>query len=184
MPGRVTRPSIGFKIPLFGPFQTTQLPLSRAVFPSLTNFEFIGVRNYLEDFIARIDTHLLDQLRIAFSMVLISDTPQLPQSDTPQLYQFVGRTQNLRPLNHAQVTFSDFISKIILGSPARFVLEITWDEPDGPDQLLSSVMQRCNDHFPFISQVDQLNMYKASDLWGETRSAPPNGWSSSTLSAV
>jgi len=78
-------------------------------------------------------------------------------SDATQLHQFVGRAQSLRLLNHAQVTFSDFTNTITLGSPARFVLDIEWDD-DGPDQLLSSVTQICNDHFSCLSQVDQLNI--------------------------
>jgi len=76
---------------------------------------------------------------------------------TPQPHQFVGRTQSLRALNHAQVTFSDFTNNITLGSPARFVLDIEWDDNE-PDQLLSSVTQICNDHFSCLSQVDRLNI--------------------------
>jgi len=142
--------SIGFALPPLIPIQTTPPnlpPLTRAVFPSLTDFQFVGISEYLEDFVARIDTPLLDQLGIALSMDFISDTPQL--------HQFVGRTQSLRPLNHAQVTFSDFTNNITLGSPARFVLEIPWDETDQP---LSSVTQICNDHFSCLLQVEQLNI--------------------------
>ena len=66
------------------------------------------------------------------------------------------------------------MSKITLGSPARFVLEVTWEEPD---QLLSSVTQICNGHFPCLSQVDQLDIYKASDLELVGRNeAGPSHW--------
>ena len=142
--------SISFARPLLSPRMTPPglLPLTRAVLPSLTKLEFVGISEYLEDFTARIDTPLLDQLRIAFSMDFISDIPQLQQ--------FVGRAQSLRPLNHAQVTFFYLTNTITLGSPARFVLDIQWD---GPDQLLSSVTQICNDHFSCLSQVDQLNIH-------------------------
>jgi len=142
--------SIGSDLSPLSPIQTTSPslpPLTRAVFPSLTEFHFVGIGEYLEDFVARIDTPLLNQLRIWLSMDFISGTHQL--------HQFVGRAQSLRPLNHAQVAFSNFTNTIILGSPARFVLDITWDRPD---QLLSSVTQMCNDYFSCLSQVDQLNI--------------------------
>jgi len=142
--------SIGFGLPPLSPIQMTPPglpPLMRAVLPSLTEFHFVGIGEWLEFFVARIDTPLLNQLRMRLSMDFISDTHQL--------HQFVGRAQSLRPLNHAQVAFSNFTNTIILGSPARFVLDIT---RDGPDQLLSSVTQICNVHFSCLSQVDQLNI--------------------------
>ena len=148
--------SISFARPPLSPLQTTPPglpPLTRAVFPSLTSLEFAGISEYLEDFTARIDTPLLDQLRIGFSTGFISGTPQLQQ--------FVGRAQTLRPLNHAQLTFTNFTNTITLGSPARFVLDIKWNRPD---QLLSSVSQICNDHFSScLSHVDQLNIHTFSE---------------------
>jgi hypothetical protein len=145
----------------------TMLPglptLTRAVFPSLKNFQFVGTSEYLEDFVARIDTPLLDQLILSFSPDFISGTPQL--------HQFVGRTQSLRPLDHAQVTFSKSMAAITLGSPARFVLEIYYNGPvplspvtQIPDQLLSSVTQICNDYSPYLTQVGHLDMDVDFDL--------------------
>ena len=143
--------SISFARPLLSPLQTTPPglpPLTRAVLPSLTNLEFVGISEYLEDFTARIDTPLLDQLRIAFSIGFLSGTPQLQQ--------FVARTQTLRPLNQAQLTFTNFTNSITLGLPACFVLDIQWNRPD---RLLSSVSQICNDHLSCFSHVDQLNLH-------------------------
>jgi hypothetical protein len=110
--------------------------------------EFGGISEHLEDFTARIDAPLLDQLRIAFSIGFISGTPQLQH--------FVGRAESLRPLNHAQVTFTNFTHTITLGSPARFVLDVKWNLSH---QILSSVTQICNDHFSYLSHVDKLNVH-------------------------
>ena len=171
--------SIGFGLRPSSSLQT-MLPglpkLTRAVFPSLKNFQFVGIREYLEDFIARIDTPLLDQLILSFSPDFIPNTPQL--------HQFVGRTQSLRSLGHAQVRFSKFIAAITLGSPARFVLEIHYNGPvplppvtQIPDQLLSSVTQICNDYSPYLMQVDHLDMDVDFDLeLVEKNSDEPSQW--------
>ena len=58
--------SIRFELPPLSPLQTT-LPSMPLLFPSLTYFLFVGVSEYLEDLIARLDTPLLDRLRIGFS---------------------------------------------------------------------------------------------------------------------
>ena len=159
--------SIGFELPPLIPRQTTvpaRPALTHAVLPSLRNFIFGGISGYLEDFIARIDTPLLDQLEISFSSDFISATPQL--------HQFVGHAQSLRPLNHAQVKFSPFVITITLGSPAHFLLEICYYKgPDLlstvtqlPDRLLSSVREICNDRFSYLPHVDQLDIYEGYNL--------------------
>jgi hypothetical protein len=65
----------------------------------------------LEDFVARIDTPLLDSLGTT-----VFDDPIL---DIPQFHQFICRTERLQPLNRAEVLFYDSDSSIILGSPTR-----------------------------------------------------------------
>jgi hypothetical protein len=49
----------------------------RALLPALTRFEFKGFCEYLEDFVARIDAPLLDDLNITFFYQFIFNTPQL-----------------------------------------------------------------------------------------------------------
>lgn len=69
--------SIGFGLPPLSPIQMTPPvlpPLMCAVLPSLTEFHFVGIGEWLEIFVARIDTPLLDQLRMRLSMDFISDT--------------------------------------------------------------------------------------------------------------
>jgi hypothetical protein len=72
-------------------------------------FQLEGVSEYLEGVIARIDTPHLDVLQIVFFRDLTFDIPQL--------YRFIGRTGSLRPLNPAQLQFSeDAATRILLES--------------------------------------------------------------------
>jgi hypothetical protein len=54
----------------FGRFETIRVrrppPVARAVFPALTEFEFFGVNEYLEDFLARIDAPQLERITTRF----------------------------------------------------------------------------------------------------------------------
>lgn len=69
-------------------------PLTRTFLPALTNVRFQGVSEYLEDFVARIDTPLLEDLIITFSHQLIFN-----------LTQFINRTPNLSAYHEATVIF-------------------------------------------------------------------------------
>jgi len=158
--------SIVFQYAPISPLQTTLPPLTRTVLPSLTDFRFMGVAEYLEDFIARIDTPLLHEFRITFFMKF--------NFHTPQLHQFIGRTQSLRSLNYAQVKFFNYRIKIALGSPTRFELDLGCY---GPEQQLSSMTQICNIHFPSLSQVDRLYIYEDSGLELEPKNEfDPSRW--------
>src|SRR6266481_6827218 len=72
-------------------------PPTRSVLPALTEFDFKGVSEYLDDLVARIDAPLLDRLDIEFFTQLIFHTPQLAQ--------FIGRKPNFMAPDVAQVTF-------------------------------------------------------------------------------
>ena len=78
---------IGFKSPTRTSRKHHQDYVTRTVIPSLTTFEFHGIKEYLEDLIAQIDTPQLDYFRISYFNQL--------DFHIPQLSKFVGRTQNL-----------------------------------------------------------------------------------------
>jgi hypothetical protein len=90
---------LGFESPRCRPNRRCLPPRTRTLLPALTWFQFKGVGEYLEDFVARIDAPLLDYLEITFFHQLIFDTPQLTQ--------FIGRTPELKVGNSAHVDFSD-----------------------------------------------------------------------------
>ncbi|KAI0269585.1 hypothetical protein BGY98DRAFT_1101082 [Russula aff. rugulosa BPL654] len=55
-------------------------PPTRTLLPALTQLQFGGVSEYLEDLVVRIDTPLLDHLTISLFHRFIPDTPNLPSS--------------------------------------------------------------------------------------------------------
>ena len=61
------------------------LPFARAVFPSLTDIYFYGDKEYLGDFVSRIDTPLLALITIGFISLSVSITPPLRD--------FISRTE-------------------------------------------------------------------------------------------
>jgi len=69
-------------------------PQSRVVLPALTKLAFHGMREYLEDLVARIDTPVLNNLRLAFPG---------PIFDVPHLKQFIGRANELKPSKAAKL---------------------------------------------------------------------------------
>ena len=72
-------------------------PLTPAVLPSLTEFKFYGPSEYIEDLLSRIDAPLLYIVSIRLSY--------FPTFDTPQLHNFLARTQILESCSGADVTF-------------------------------------------------------------------------------
>ena len=85
-------------------------PLTRAVLPALTSFEFRGASEYLEDIVSRIDAPRLTVFSIWYFNQLIFQVPQL--------FRFVGRTQipEQAPTMDAEVFFHDSLVYISLYS--------------------------------------------------------------------
>jgi len=91
--------SIGFQSPLSRPSQISPPPRTRIVLPALTRLSFWGVSEYFEDFVAQIDTPLLNDLDITFFMDFIFEIPRLRH--------FVGRAERFKPLDQAVMVFKD-----------------------------------------------------------------------------
>ena len=64
-------------------------PITRAVLPALTHFTFSGVCEYLEDFVARIDTPQLDTTSILYGDHDID-------FEVPQFSEFINRSEKLK----------------------------------------------------------------------------------------
>ena len=93
---------INFKSPQSCPDRRSRFPPppTRTLLSVLTHLWFVGVSEYLEDFLARIDAPLLKSLWIKFFHQLIFDTPQFTQ--------FVYRTPKFKAHDIiANVNFSD-----------------------------------------------------------------------------
>jgi F-box-like len=82
-------------------------PSTRTLLPALTQLQFGGVSDYLEDFVVRIDTPLLDNLTIHIFHQFIPDTPQLAH--------FTNRKPKLKAHNEAHVDFIGAEFRLKLG---------------------------------------------------------------------
>ena len=140
---------IGFKSHRSRPDRRRPPPPTRTFLPVLTEFDFSGVSEYLEDLVAQIDAPLLKNLGITFFHQLIFDTPQLTQ--------FISRTPKLKPSDDkVEVEFSS--SDVSVGLPQTLGYEIKCKQPDWQ---LSALAQVCNSSFPraFIHAVEHLYIY-------------------------
>ncbi|KAN0128283.1 hypothetical protein V8E53_013867 [Lactarius tabidus] len=68
-------------------------PIERTVLPSLWKLSFSGVFNYLEDFVAQIDTPLLSSITICY---LDQGIDFEENFELPQLSEFFNRSENLK----------------------------------------------------------------------------------------
>ena len=149
--------SLGFQSPLSRPVQESRRPhpSTRLALPTLTDFQFEGVSEYLEDFVARIDAPLLEDLQIAFFHQLIFDTPQL--------VQFFARTPNIQPRVNAHIVFFNRYVEISSSSSSSFtpkiMLRIGCSQSDWQ---LSSLAQLNSSSLPeaFIPTVERLYIYQ------------------------
>ncbi|KAI0284175.1 hypothetical protein BC826DRAFT_973438 [Russula brevipes] len=132
------------------PFQSgstlSPLPQERVVLPALAKFSFEGMRWYLEDFVARIDTPVLSQLHMSAARDFVYSVPHLRQ--------FIDRTRGLKQSKTARVLFDS--SSLLLeflprGSTLRVVREgINWQ--------LSIMALVCGKLSPFFSLVERLDL--------------------------
>ena len=161
--------SIGFRCPPSRPVQTTPPPLTRAVLPALTFLSFTGASEYLEDFVAQIDTPILNQLSVVFFLDLIFDIPRLRD--------FIDRIKCLGSFNQANVEFHRHKIKLALGPPIRFELEIVCERADWQ---LSSMAQIFTQQLPLISRVENLEIHaglsSSRSRWQDDPDMDPSQW--------
>ena len=137
--------TIGFQSPLSLPDRASRRPPPpmRSVLPALTQFDFKGVSEYLEDLLTWIDAPSLAFISVTFFNQLIFNIPQLTQ--------FMRRTPKFGTINEARVYFSiDFISVRSLStqtSDEGFRLSILCKKLDWQ---LSSLAQVLSGSSPFL----------------------------------
>ena len=90
--------TIGFQSPASRPDQIRLPPITRTVLPALTSFEFYGVREYLEDFVARINAPQLHK-------ILTTYFNQLVNFEIPQLWRFIDRSEDLNQPRYCLLVF-------------------------------------------------------------------------------
>jgi hypothetical protein len=132
--------------------QSPSLPLlKRSILPALKKVEFIGVTEYLEDLVTRIDTPQLNDLHIIFFNQI--------DFDCPRLVQFINRTATPIALEEAHVQFVDSTVGVNLRSrTSQFGLHDFWIDIlcREPDWQLSAMEQVCRFSLLALSTVEDF----------------------------
>lgn len=126
------------------------------VLPVLTRFFYTGVSEYLEDFVAQINTPLLDTIHITFFNQLIFEVSQFPH-----FVNFINRIEKFELLDQANVAFWNESAEVSLSLKTEtvrhisLVLEISCTQADWQ---LSFIAQVCSMPFPPISTLEHLRI--------------------------
>ena len=124
-------------------------PLTRALLPTLTQFEFRGANEYLEDLLAQIDTPQLEGLRIVFDQHVFD------------IQQVISHSRTLGPFDCVDVTFSLYSVAIQLsqseGTSPYKTLHLGLRE-NAPGRQVSSMAQICTQFSSLLSRVTKLNI--------------------------
>jgi hypothetical protein len=128
-------------------------PSTRPVLPVLTYFDFKGVTEYSEDFVAHIDAPRLNALEITFFNDIVFDTPQL--------MQFISRTPMSREFKKAHFSLRnreadlDFLSQTSDDGSLKVNILCR-----GLEWQLSSLEQVCTLCLPPLSMLEDLYIYE------------------------
>jgi hypothetical protein len=146
--------NLNFQSPRSCPDRATRRPppLTRSVLPILREFWFKGVSEYLEDFVALIDTPQLNELSLKFFNDFVFDTPQL--------IQFISRSPTSRAFEKAHITIWDgaaYVKFLSQTSGHEVIVEILCR---GLDWQFSSLEQFFISFLPPLSMLEDLYIYK------------------------
>jgi hypothetical protein len=152
--------SLGFEPPESRPDRESRCPRppTRYVLPVLTYFGFKGAREYLDDFVARIDTPRLSRLCMTFLDGI--------GSETSQLIQFISRAPALKSFGKARVAFGEDGAWVNLSSQTHGYGELFVKIPFFAfHEQLSSLVQVCTSCLPPLSTLEDLYIYEEPDLY-------------------
>ena len=139
-----------FQSPLSRP-ERRPPPPTRFVHPALTEFQFKGASEYLEDFVARFGAPRLGKLEITFFNQIIFDMPQF--------IQFISRTPVLKAPGEARVIFEGGVSGVKLSSQTsdfeHFEVKILCKDLDWQVSSLEQVFTSC---LPRLSTLEGLSI--------------------------
>jgi hypothetical protein len=145
-----------FQSPRSLPDQANQRPppQTRSVLPVLTFFEFKGVCEYLDDFVACIDAPRLYKLYITFFNQI--------EFDTVQFARFISRTPALKALERARLVFGEDAAGVNLSSQTSLQRElIVTIRSVELDWQVSSLEQVCTLSLPPLSTLEDLYINEA-----------------------
>ena len=128
---------------------------NRAILPALTEFEFKGNCEYVEDLVSRIDAPALGQISITFI--------ERPTFGIPRLARFVGRTKEAKLPYQTSIRLSDEVmitqhfrrpSCAGSGGSGAFQLQIPCDELDRQVSLLIHICQYISEPLSGVERFD------------------------------
>jgi hypothetical protein len=139
----------------FGLKSRRPFPPTRSVLPTLTNFRFEGLNEYLEDLVSRIDAPRLYRLLTTF----FDDI----DFDTPELNQLISRTPTFGAYNEARLIFSSHEARVRLqshpGSSDHGMVEVNI-LCQVPDRQLSSLAQICTSSLRLLLTMENLYIHE------------------------
>ena len=135
-------------------------PLTRVVLPALMFLYFSGVSEYLEDFLARINTPVIIRTEIMFFNRVIFDIPEL--------FNFVSRTEALEPVKRAALYLDPDIATLSFHHPDSHGREDGSPDIgvrcDPFDWKISFLVQICSQLAPLLSSVERLDIWCRKDI--------------------
>ena len=168
---------IFFFIPMYRPNQRNSAsPLrSHAILPALTDFQFRGDVDYLEDFVTRIDAPVLER----FAVTLFEQS----SFNIPQLTQFIGRAKLLRSPHQTSIKLSeseialthDFRHSLPSPSSGNFKLHILHDDADLQMHTLVHISRQLS---ALLISPERLDVVAFADFFPlqDAREADPAHW--------
>jgi hypothetical protein len=154
------------------------LPIEQTVLPSLCELSFSGVFNYLEDFVARIDTPQLNTITICYLDQGIDFEQDFEQ---PQLSEFFNRSENLKETLSDRckitlITDNDQVDFHIIGGATATDKSGCWYSDEGisvsicceyVDQQISRLTSLLGWISPIISDMVHLDIQSDSVIYAE-----------------
>lgn len=140
---------------------------NRAILQALTEFEFKGNCEYVEDLVSRIDAPALGQISITFT--------EQPTFGISRLARFIGRTKEAKLPHHTSVRLSDGIMitqyfrrpSCADSSSGTFQLQIPCDDLDRQVSLLIHVCQYISEPLSGVERFDIESFSRYSDRMDE-----------------
>jgi len=144
--------AIEFKNPSLPPDPRSQrvTPPVRFLLPVLVNFQFKGVREYLESMVAQIDTPLL----VIFRMVFFNQ----PTFTIPRLSQLIRRTEGIKSYKQLKLIFTN--RHVLIEFSHGFFHAVSWCILCSPSEWqLSSIAEICSPPLCLSPDVEMLQIF-------------------------
>jgi hypothetical protein len=138
---------LGFQSPRSRPDRPSPPPQRRVVLPALSYLHFNGMSDYSEDFLARIDTPVLNRLHMSFFLDLVFNVPHFKQ--------FIGRAKRLNPPKAAKLLFDTQHIRLELDHSPGLSLGVRCHRIDWQ---LDSMALVCGQLSPLFSSIERLDL--------------------------